>query len=376
MKILHFVRSCATDHGAYYYLKKLEKESYKYNLYHYYLAYEKDWNHPNQPSLCPTLEEIDLNEYFFHIINPDIVHFHDVNSYYVLGKTSIHQSFYDLAFSRKCIRTIHDYSSIVCPMYFTEGEKHGECQSILSSNCIGKCLDKDTMDIYMKYIKSLNRYDCISYFSDDTEKRINLYNNLYVPKFKLPPLIAPLPLAQPKENVIVFSGRVIPQKGVHILLEALSQMKCQNWRLYIIGSKNAMYFRQLVKLTRKLDLVNKVIFYDHLPQEELYKIYKKTKVLAFPSISHETYGMSGAEAVAAGIPVVAFQIDGINEWLQDGVNGRIVERMNIDAYAAAMNEILTDDKVYNIYHKNAIKWRNMLDYQKQVSLLCDMYYSL
>ena len=86
--------------------------------------------------------------------------------------------------------------------------------------------------------------------------------------------------------------------------------------------------------------------------------------------------MSGAEAVAAGIPVVAFQIDGINEWLQDGVNGRIVERMNIDAYAAAMNEILTDDKVYNIYHKNAIKWRNMLDYQKQVSLLCDMYYSL
>ncbi len=376
MKILHFVRSCANDHGAYYFLKKLEDESKKYNIDHYYLAYERDSDHPNQLSLCPVMEDINLEEYVNKTVNPDVVHFHDVNSYYILGKTDKHRKFYELAFQRKCVRTLHDYSSIACPMYFTEGEKHGECQSVLSKNCIGKCLDEDIAARYSEYIESLNHYDCITYFSDDTERRINSYKKLNVKKYKMPPLIAPIPVARPSDNTIVFAGRVIPQKGVHVLIEALARMDCKDWFAYIIGTVQPLYLRQLSKLIRKFGLVDKITFLDHVSQKDLFQVYEKAKVMAFPSISHETFGMSGAEAVAAGIPVVAFQIDGIGEWLQDGINGRIVKQGDIGAYAAALNEILTDDNIYNSYHENAMKWRADLDYPGQVSSLCNMYLTL
>lgn len=379
MRILHFIRSFAYDHGAYQYLHKLKEASATYGIQHFFLAFEKNVEGDLEESSLPIdiLEDINLEDYFYNKVNPDIIQFHDIFSYYILNKNEAWKNFYKLAFQRICIRTLHDYSSIVCPAYFISGETNGECQAVLSEQCIGKCVSQELYHDYMKYINSLNNYKCLAYFSKDTEKRIRQHINIHTRLYHMPPLIKEQNIEdQEKENVMVFAGRVIPQKGLDYLFYALAKMKCKDWKLFIIGRKYSTYFRKLVVYARKNNFLQNIIFIDHISQEELFEYYKQAKLMVFPSVSHETYGMSGAEAVSFGIPVLAFQIDGISEWLEDGVNGKVVKLKNVDEFALEMDRIMTDNEYYNLLREGAIKKGNEFSYEQQVKSICDFYKSL
>lgn len=379
MRILHFIRSFAYDHGAYHYLRKLKEASVEYDIQHFFLAFERnvEENLDESSLQIDILGEIDLEKYFYRKVNPDIIQFHDIFSYYILSKKETWKKFYELAFQRVCIRTLHDYSSIVCPAYFIGGEKNGDCFKVLSEQCIGKCVSDELYQEYMRYINSLNNYKCLTYFSKDTEKRISQHINIHTRLYRMPPLIKEQNIeVQDKENIMVFAGRVIPQKGLDYLLCALAKMKCKDWKLYIIGRKYALFYRKLVVYARRNDLLQNIIFVDNISQEELFEYYKKAKLMVFPSVSHETYGMSGAEAVSFGIPVLAFQIDGISEWLEDGVNGKMVKLKDVDEFASEMDRILMDSEYYNLLREGAIQKSKMFSYEQQIQSICSFYKSL
>ena len=138
------------------------------------------------------------------------------------------------------------------------------------------------------------------------------------------PVIEPSPETAPvrepgNELKILFLGQLIRGKGCDLLLDALSQLKI-NWRAKIAGDGSDR--PMLENLVRKMNLGSRIEFTSWLTDPAA--ALQECDVLAFPSRWQEPFGLSGAEAAACGKPVVAFDVGGVREWLQDEVTGFIV----------------------------------------------------
>ena len=71
--------------------------------------------------------------------------------------------------------------------------------------------------------------------------------------------------------------------------------------------------------------------------------YQQTDIAVVPSLLYESFSYTCAQAMAAGVPVVASRIGGIPETVDDGINGILVEPENAEALAAAIIKLAKDD---------------------------------
>jgi len=105
--------------------------------------------------------------------------------------------------------------------------------------------------------------------------------------------------------LIGYAGRLVPEKGVDLLLEAVAEMDGV-WRLAIVGTGPER--DRLETLTRRLGLADRVFFERWLPSSRLPAFYQELDVLVLPSRSRpnwiEQFGRVLIEAMACGIPVV------------------------------------------------------------------------
>ena len=81
----------------------------------------------------------------------------------------------------------------------------------------------------------------------------------------------------------------------------------------------------------------------HVSYEKLMGIYKACDMVVFPSVWQEPFGRVSVEAMAAGKAVVASRVGGINETIEDNVNGFLVEPNNIGQWQNRIVELLADD---------------------------------
>ena len=125
------------------------------------------------------------------------------------------------------------------------------------------------------------------------------------------------------ENLILFSGRVVAEKGLELLLRAAALLpRDLNWRLAVDGDGPEL--TNLKKLAASLKLEEKVQFCGWLNKEKHWEIFRKAAVVAVPSIWPEPFGLVGIEAMSYAKPVVAFAVGGIPEWLKDGETGYLI----------------------------------------------------
>lgn len=167
---------------------------------------------------------------------------------------------------------------------------------------------------------------------------------------------------------ILFVGRITPEKGIHVLLDAFASVrrKFPQARLKLIGSFTTTPKDFIVTLTENGDVANLAAFYegdyrnqlkaripadaadsvtfvDELPHAALAGEYANADVLVNPSFS-ESFGMSLIEAMACELPVVASRVGGMSEIVEDGVTGFLVDPGEADPLAAAIVRVLADRK--------------------------------
>lgn len=178
--------------------------------------------------------------------------------------------------------------------------------------------------------------------------------------------------AEPNDRIVLYVGRLVPVKGVDVLIEAVPKILSvhPNVKLVIIGEG---YARQhLSNLVRSLGIDHKVYFAGYISDHEVRKILHHAEVQVIPS-RYEPFGIVCLEAMASGVPVVASDIGGLSEIMEDGVTGLKVPPDNSDALASAVNRVLSDatlrDSISEKAREQVVKqfsWEAVVDMMIQI----------
>jgi len=147
---------------------------------------------------------------------------------------------------------------------------------------------------------------------------------------------------RPRRKEIVAVGRLAGTKNYMALVEAwaLLAQDHPDWsvRIYGVGPQQD----ELQRRIEELGLQGVVHLMGH--ESDIKPAYLEAEVFCHPA-RHEGFGLSVAEALACGLPVVAFSdCDGVNEFVHDGHNGLLVEReAGVSALADGLRRLIEDD---------------------------------
>jgi glycosyltransferase involved in cell wall biosynthesis len=161
-------------------------------------------------------------------------------------------------------------------------------------------------------------------------------------------------------------GRVSPEKGLHVLVEAMEQVVADHpdVRLTIVGEESPVPYEFAVEISSdpvvrdlarfyggsylqqlrdrmSAAVAERVVFVDRIPHAETQRYYVAADVFVYPSI-FESFAIPPVEAMAAGVPVIASRIGGMQETVVHERTGLFVEREDPDALAAAIKRMIED----------------------------------
>jgi glycogen synthase len=137
---------------------------------------------------------------------------------------------------------------------------------------------------------------------------------------------------------LLYAGSLVPHKGVHTAVEALTHLLRQDpdlrLNLTIVGSGHVSYEAHLHALVTNNRLEDYIRFVRQIPREEMPDLMRQFDVLLFPSVWEEPFSRVVLEAMAMGLVVVGTMHGGTKEILQHGQNGLSFEAE--DAYGLAL----------------------------------------
>ena len=172
---------------------------------------------------------------------------------------------------------------------------------------------------------------------------------------------------EPKEDAVrlLFVGRIWPDKGPHVLLEAFKnvaerypqvQIELAGWKvvhppefdLLLTDDQKLLdlaplcrhdYFDRLQGMLPP-HLWRRVSIQDAIPHSELAQHYRYADIFVVPSVWNEPFGMVIVEAMSSGLPVIGTRGGGIPEIVEDGETGILVERGDAIGLAEAIARLV------------------------------------
>lgn len=146
----------------------------------------------------------------------------------------------------------------------------------------------------------------------------------------------------PEAGLLVFIGRLADNKGVDVLIEAVSRL--DGARLDVIGdgSERAALRQQ----AERVGVAGRVRFLGKLPKSQVLAALARAHLVVIPSRMGADGAKEGTpvvlcEAMAAGVPVVASDLGGLGECIHDGVDGVLVPPDDVDALTTVLHKALS-----------------------------------
>lgn len=171
-----------------------------------------------------------------------------------------------------------------------------------------------------------------------------------------------------REDYLLFAGRIVREKGVY---EAIKVAQLTDSRLFIIGPTypdQQDYFDQYIKP----HLDDKIVYLGFMPHEDLPRYFQKAKAFLMPIQWEEPFGMTMAESMSSGTPVLAFNRGSASEVVKDGVSGYVVN--NIAEMVEALGKVdAIDPKACHDYAVERFSFDKMVDgYEATFKRIIDM----
>lgn len=133
----------------------------------------------------------------------------------------------------------------------------------------------------------------------------------------------------PEDFVVLFCGRLEPDKGIHKLLEAMENIHDPRIKLLIVGSpffgrtQQSPFLRKLEQQAETLG--DRVRFTGYVPNDSMPEYYRLADLVCVPTLVEEAAGLVAVEAMGCGRPVLATRSGGMPEYL-DGSQAVLVDR--------------------------------------------------
>lgn len=144
----------------------------------------------------------------------------------------------------------------------------------------------------------------------------------------------------PEEKLVLFVGRLTSQKGCEYLIRAIPYVaKFYNVKLLIAGDG---YLKgELESIASGAGAKSRTIFSGYIGDEDLTDLFLSADVMAIPSV-YEPFGVVALEAMAAHLPVVASNVDGLAEVIRHEENGILVFPRDSSSIAWGISRVLSD----------------------------------
>lgn len=177
-----------------------------------------------------------------------------------------------------------------------------------------------------------------------------------------------------KSGLINVSRLIYEKKGQDILIKAINECIKKGIKVHccFVGQKDGYCtasYKYLQKLVKDLKLEDYVTFLGS--REDVAELLKNSQIFILPS-RFEGFGLAILEAMAAGVPVIASNIDGPAEIIEDNVNGLLFEKENYVELSEKILYLLENKDIRDRLSRNASNFINAYD----ISVMCEKYSKL
>lgn len=153
--------------------------------------------------------------------------------------------------------------------------------------------------------------------------------------------------ASPTERVLhnpiqlLYVGRIIRQKGLHVLLRALPLLKHIDSPIHLtILGRTPPWEAQYAKLVHSLSNQQFTTWGGFISPRQLAKFYQAADIFVCPSQQDEAFGLVNIEAMASGLPVIASHVGGISETVTPMCGSLVEQYQSPLAFAAAIENLI------------------------------------
>ena len=147
-------------------------------------------------------------------------------------------------------------------------------------------------------------------------------------------------------KVLLTLGRLVKRKGAAWFIEEVIDKSCDSF-IYIVAGDGAEK-SNIITIIKKNGLQSRVFYIGAVSDKEKEVLYSTVDLFIQPNIKvpadMEGYGLVVLEAASYGLPVVASNIEGLKDAINDGVNGILVQERNAAQYKKAIAFFLKNDE--------------------------------
>jgi glycosyltransferase involved in cell wall biosynthesis len=181
--------------------------------------------------------------------------------------------------------------------------------------------------------------------------------------------------------VVLYVGRLVPQKGVNYLIKAFSKVLQENSHAILVIVGEGPIKNYLVNLVNELGIRDHVIFLKAVPYNRIHKIHAISDITVLPSIPTkswmEQFGYVLIEAMACGKPIVASRCGAIPEIVIDNETGFLVEPGDVNELAGKISLLISDSKLREkMGYKGRIRVEREFSYEAVLPKIKELYYSI
>ena len=170
--------------------------------------------------------------------------------------------------------------------------------------------------------------------------------------------------AEKRENqhTLLFVGRIIPLKGLDLLLRALPKVH-QPFELLIVGDGEAEEKAKLMAMAEETHIAQHIRWLGFQSGEPLADAYRRASVFVLPT-REDCFGLVLLEALCSGTPIVASKYaDGAYDTVHPGENGLIVDPEDADTLAEAIDSILGSEEIQRRYSQNCRQYIPQFEFE-------------
>lgn len=188
----------------------------------------------------------------------------------------------------------------------------------------------------------------------------------------------------PFERYALFVGRLTPDKGVHLAIEAMTKVPSmpQSFGLVVVGPSPpspaaSAYRSELEDQSTAAGLNSRIRFAGYVPEERLHDFFTGADVLIVPSIWEEPAPLVLVEALACGTPVIGTKVGGLPELIRDRVSGFLIPPETPSEIARCLSEILENPNLLRHLREGALREsKQRFNPDRWASKHVDIYFSV